>query len=76
LNPRPSDYKSDALPAELRQPNGNPKPKSEVSGIFPPHGTNFKDITTELGVQYTPTHFRIFAENMENNPENTFNSAE
>src|ERR1700683_4053325 len=22
LNPRPSDYKSDALPTELRQPNG------------------------------------------------------
>ena len=24
LNPRPSDYKSDALPAELRQPKSNP----------------------------------------------------
>jgi hypothetical protein len=26
LNPRPSDYKSDALPAELRQPNPPEKP--------------------------------------------------
>ncbi len=30
-------------------------------------GQSSKDITTELGVQHTPTHFRIFAVGTENN---------
>ena len=60
LNPRPSDYKSDALPAELRQPAGNPKPKSEASGNFPPHGTKFKRYHSGTRrATATPTHFRI-----------------
>jgi hypothetical protein len=30
-NPRPSDYKSDALPAELRQPNNSaPEPEADA----------------------------------------------
>ena len=33
-------------------------------------GQSSKDITTELGVQHAPTHFRIFALDIGNNPEN------
>jgi hypothetical protein len=47
LNPRPSDYKSDALPAELRQldshPETTPDPRKTCGHTAPHvHGTEIK----------------------------------
>jgi hypothetical protein len=48
LNPRPSDYKSDALPAELRQPippgnrPGDPKKRTGTPPLRPYYGTEIK----------------------------------
>ena len=51
LNPRPSDYKSDALPAELRQPAGPDTTASNRARFFLPAGTNYKLNTSEVRVQ-------------------------
>jgi hypothetical protein len=51
LNPRPSDYKSDALPAELRQPARFAALAAHLCIIQMPAGTNIEPNTTELRVQ-------------------------
>ena len=53
LNPRPSDYKSDALPAELRQPRARFGANAQKAGLKLSRqpGTNVKGSTTATHVQ-------------------------
>ena len=53
LNPRPSDYKSDALPAELRQP--------EQPCSLPPNG--------RITIAKVTTKFRLIEEAVATNPD-------
>jgi hypothetical protein len=53
LNPRPSDYKSDALPAELRQPAWFDPPRAGLpqAQFYTPAGTIIELSTTAFRVQ-------------------------
>src|ERR1700674_4428257 len=53
LNPRPSDYKSDALPTELRQQSGTTHPYGHIypSDPFQMSGTILKGTITVISVQ-------------------------
>ncbi len=51
LNPRPSDYKSDALPAELRQPAWFDTSVPDQAQFFAPAGTIIERTTTAIRVQ-------------------------
>src|SRR5215475_16051184 len=52
LNPRPSDYKSDALPAELRQQSEISAPFAHISpNPFLMSGTIYKSTITAIDVQ-------------------------
>jgi hypothetical protein len=53
LNPRPSDYKSDALPAELRQLAWRDTPASHQAQFFTPARTITELNTTVIHVQAT-----------------------
>ena len=59
LNPRPSDYKSDALPAELRQQSGTHTLSGRIDPLDPFRlsGTTVKVITTAIYVQGGPFTF-------------------
>ena len=65
LNPRPSDYKSDALPAELRQPDhlkqiaGNAGKSADTLLLRALHGTVSKVSTQERAEQTEAQHRKI-----------------
>src|SRR5580700_3608894 len=65
LNPRPSDYKSDALPTELRQQSGTTSPRGRIYPSDPSQmsGTILKGTITVIQVQPEHVTQQIFDSN-------------
>jgi hypothetical protein len=59
LNPRPSDYKSDALPAELRQPLPTGEPPSESLKPYRPNALDTLPLSTYCGTKIKVSILRV-----------------